>query len=75
MLDIHEGGQAMRLVGPDGTVHFSEQDDGTGERPEVDCGDLRDLLLVTSRLPCTPTKKRSSPAARLRQPSLRRRWS
>jgi 2-polyprenyl-6-methoxyphenol hydroxylase-like FAD-dependent oxidoreductase len=42
---IHEGGQAMRLVGPDGTVHFSEEDDGNGGRPEVDRSDLRDLLL------------------------------
>jgi 2-polyprenyl-6-methoxyphenol hydroxylase-like FAD-dependent oxidoreductase len=42
---IHEGGQEMRLVGPDGTVHVSEKDDGTGGRPEVDRGDLRDLLL------------------------------
>ncbi|MGW7268576.1 FAD-dependent oxidoreductase [Streptomyces sp. NPDC054842] len=42
---IHEGGQEMRLVGPDGTVHISAEDDGTGGRPEVDRGDLRDLLL------------------------------
>jgi 2-polyprenyl-6-methoxyphenol hydroxylase-like FAD-dependent oxidoreductase len=42
---IHEGGQAMRLVGPDGTVHVSEEDDGDGGRPEVDRGDLRRLLL------------------------------
>ncbi|MGK7233294.1 FAD-dependent oxidoreductase [Streptomyces hygroscopicus] len=42
---VHEGGQAMRLLGPDGTVHLAEEDDGTGGRPEVDRGDLRDLLL------------------------------
>lgn len=42
---IHEGGQAMRLVGPDGTVLVSRADDGEGGRPEVDRGDLRDLLL------------------------------
>jgi 2-polyprenyl-6-methoxyphenol hydroxylase-like FAD-dependent oxidoreductase len=42
---VHEGGQAMRLLGPDGTVHVAEEDDGTGGRPEVDRGDLRDLLL------------------------------
>jgi 2-polyprenyl-6-methoxyphenol hydroxylase-like FAD-dependent oxidoreductase len=42
---IHEGGQAMRLLGPDGTVHVSEEDDGDGDRPEVDRGDLRELLL------------------------------
>ncbi|MFF4401677.1 FAD-dependent oxidoreductase [Streptomyces sp. NPDC001480] len=42
---VHEGGQAMRLLGPDGTVHVAEEDDGSGGRPEVDRGDLRDLLL------------------------------
>ncbi|MET8718917.1 FAD-dependent oxidoreductase [Streptomyces misionensis] len=42
---VHEGGQAMRLVGPDGTVHLCEEDDGDRGRPEVDRGDLRDLLL------------------------------
>ncbi|MFI5675751.1 FAD-dependent oxidoreductase [Streptomyces cellulosae] len=42
---VHQGGQAMRLLGPDGTVHVSEEDDDTGGRPEVDRGDLRDLLL------------------------------
>ncbi|WP_019546188.1 FAD-dependent oxidoreductase [Streptomyces sulphureus] len=42
---VHEGGQAMRLLGQDGTVHVAEEDDGTGDRPEVDRGDLRDLLL------------------------------
>ncbi|MFE3033824.1 FAD-dependent oxidoreductase [Streptomyces canus] len=42
---VHEGGQAMRLLGPDGTVHVAEEDDGNGGRPEVDRGDLRDLLL------------------------------
>ncbi|MCF3961865.1 FAD-dependent oxidoreductase [Streptomyces fuscigenes] len=42
---VHEGGQAMRLLGPDGTVHVSEADDGDGDRPEVDRGRLRDLLL------------------------------
>ncbi|MEV2212484.1 NAD(P)/FAD-dependent oxidoreductase [Streptomyces sp. NPDC050997] len=42
---IREGGQATRLVGPDGTVHVSAEDDGDGGRPEVDRGELRDLLL------------------------------
>jgi 2-polyprenyl-6-methoxyphenol hydroxylase-like FAD-dependent oxidoreductase len=42
---VHTGGEAMRLVGPDGTVHVSEEDDGDGDRPEVDRGDLRELLL------------------------------
>ncbi|MFJ4809388.1 FAD-dependent oxidoreductase [Streptomyces longwoodensis] len=42
---IHPGGQALRLLGPDGTVHVTEEDDATGGRPEVDRGELRDLLL------------------------------
>ncbi|MFC9589010.1 FAD-dependent oxidoreductase [Streptomyces sp. NPDC056944] len=42
---IHAGGEAMRLVGPDGTVHVAEEDRGGRGRPEVDRGDLRDLLL------------------------------
>ncbi|MFE0459206.1 FAD-dependent oxidoreductase [Kitasatospora sp. NPDC058965] len=42
---IHPGGQAVRLLGPDGTVHHAEEDDGTGGRPEVDRGALRALLL------------------------------
>ncbi|MGI5490097.1 FAD-dependent oxidoreductase [Microtetraspora malaysiensis] len=42
---IHRGGQSMRLVSPDGTIRVSEEDDGTGERPEVDRGRLRELLL------------------------------
>lgn len=42
---IHEGGQAFRLLGPDGTVYVSSEDDGGGGRPEVDRGDLRELLL------------------------------
>ncbi|MFJ7146891.1 FAD-dependent oxidoreductase [Streptomyces sp. NPDC100445] len=42
---VHEGGEAMRLLGPDGTVYVSSQDDGSGDRPEVDRGDLRALLL------------------------------
>jgi 2-polyprenyl-6-methoxyphenol hydroxylase-like FAD-dependent oxidoreductase len=32
-------------VGPDGTVHVAEEDQGGRGRPEVDRGDLRDLLL------------------------------
>lgn len=42
---IHEGGEAMRLVGRDGTVRVAMDDDGDGGRPEVDRGDLRKLLL------------------------------
>jgi 2-polyprenyl-6-methoxyphenol hydroxylase-like FAD-dependent oxidoreductase len=42
---IHPGGQAMRIVDPQGVVRFEETDDGTGGRPEIDRGQLRDLLL------------------------------
>jgi len=46
---IHAGGEAMRLVGSDGTVQVSRADDGDGGRPEVDRGDLRKLLLGSLR--------------------------
>ncbi|WP_413760543.1 FAD-dependent oxidoreductase [Streptomyces sp. MMBL 11-3] len=42
---VHEGGEAMRLLGPDGTVHVEESGDVGRGRPEVDRGDLRELLL------------------------------
>jgi 2-polyprenyl-6-methoxyphenol hydroxylase-like FAD-dependent oxidoreductase len=42
---IHEGGQATRITDPRGTIRLDEEDDGTGGRPEVDRGQLRDLLL------------------------------
>ncbi|MFE2724225.1 FAD-dependent oxidoreductase [Kitasatospora sp. NPDC059327] len=42
---VHPGGQALRIVGPDGVVRLTEEDDGSGDRPEVDRGRLRDLLL------------------------------
>lgn len=42
---IHSGGQATRIVDRHGTVLLDEKDDGTGDRPEVDRGQLRDLLL------------------------------
>jgi 2-polyprenyl-6-methoxyphenol hydroxylase-like FAD-dependent oxidoreductase len=42
---IHPGGQAMHLVDPQGTVRLADEDDGSGDRPEVDRGQLRDLLL------------------------------
>ncbi|WP_431035032.1 FAD-dependent oxidoreductase [Streptomyces sp. P6-2-1] len=41
---VHKGGEEMRLYGPDGVVRVAEEDDGTGERPEVDRGQLRDML-------------------------------
>ncbi|MFC4332698.1 FAD-dependent oxidoreductase [Streptomyces andamanensis] len=39
------GGQATRVLDRHGTVRMDEPDDGTGGRPEIDRGDLRDLLL------------------------------
>ncbi|WP_346096453.1 NAD(P)/FAD-dependent oxidoreductase [Streptomyces olivaceiscleroticus] len=42
---VHPGGEATRVLDKHATVHWDEADDGTGERPEVDRGQLRDLLL------------------------------
>ncbi|MFJ1751072.1 FAD-dependent oxidoreductase [Streptomyces sp. NPDC088116] len=42
---ILEGRQAMRILDRDGTVLFDEPDDGTGGRPEVQRGELRQILL------------------------------
>ncbi|WP_433894669.1 FAD-dependent oxidoreductase [Streptomyces sp. CA-111067] len=42
---IHEGGEALRALAPDGSVLYEEADDGTGGRPEVLRGDLRRILL------------------------------
>ncbi|MFD0162943.1 FAD-dependent oxidoreductase [Streptomyces decoyicus] len=42
---ILEGRQAMRILDPDGTVLFDQADDGTGGRPEVQRGELRQILL------------------------------
>ena len=42
---VLEGRQAMRLLDPDGTVLFDKADDGTGGRPEVQRGELRQVLL------------------------------
>jgi 2-polyprenyl-6-methoxyphenol hydroxylase-like FAD-dependent oxidoreductase len=42
---IHEGAEATRVVGTDGTILLDQPDDGTGGRPEVLRGDLRHLLL------------------------------
>ena len=39
------GGEATRVLGPDGTVLLDEPDEGTGGRPEVQRGALRELLL------------------------------
>ncbi|MBV2357132.1 FAD-dependent monooxygenase [Streptomyces sp. J2-1] len=42
---VHTGGQAVRVMGRDGVVRLDEPDDGSGERPEIDRGVLRGLLL------------------------------
>ncbi|WP_333776380.1 FAD-dependent oxidoreductase [Streptomyces sp. IBSBF 3136] len=42
---VHVGGQAMRVLDRHGEVRLDEPDGGTGGRPEIDRGDLRDLLL------------------------------
>ncbi|WP_405670001.1 FAD-dependent oxidoreductase [Streptomyces sp. NBC_01530] len=42
---ILDGREATRVVAWDGTVLFDEPDDGTGGRPEVQRGQLRQLLL------------------------------
>ncbi|RAJ47155.1 2-polyprenyl-6-methoxyphenol hydroxylase-like FAD-dependent oxidoreductase [Kitasatospora sp. SolWspMP-SS2h] len=39
------GREAARALTPDGAVLLDQPDDGTGRRPEVQRGDLRDLLL------------------------------
>ncbi|MFG2357207.1 FAD-dependent oxidoreductase [Streptomyces sp. NPDC048521] len=42
---VHPGGQALRVLDRYGTLRLAESDDGTGGRPEIDRGELRDLLL------------------------------
>ena len=42
---ILEGHEATRVLAPDGTVLLEEVDDGTGGRPEVPRGALRQVLL------------------------------
>ncbi|AOR30434.1 FAD-dependent oxidoreductase [Streptomyces fodineus] len=42
---VHPGGQAMRVLDRHATVRLAEDDDGLGGRPEIDRGDLRELLL------------------------------
>jgi 2-polyprenyl-6-methoxyphenol hydroxylase-like FAD-dependent oxidoreductase len=44
---ILEGREATRVLAPDGTVLLDEPDDGTGGRPEVQRGELRQMLLDT----------------------------
>lgn len=42
---ILEGRQAMRVLNRDGDLLFNSTDDGTGGRPEVQRGELRQILL------------------------------
>jgi 2-polyprenyl-6-methoxyphenol hydroxylase-like FAD-dependent oxidoreductase len=42
---IHEGGEATRILDPQGAVLFDDPDDGEHGRPEVLRGDLRRILL------------------------------
>ncbi len=43
---ILEGREATRVLAPDGSVLLDEPDDGTGGRPEVQRGELRQVLLA-----------------------------
>jgi 2-polyprenyl-6-methoxyphenol hydroxylase-like FAD-dependent oxidoreductase len=42
---IHEGGEALRALDPQGAVLLEQADEGTAGRPEVLRGDLRRILL------------------------------
>ena len=42
---IHEGGEALRALDPQGTVLLDQPDEGSAGRPEVLRGDLRRILL------------------------------
>lgn len=42
---IHPGGEAARVLDPQGAVLLDAPDDGSGQRPEVLRGDLRRILL------------------------------
>ncbi|MFB7501366.1 FAD-dependent oxidoreductase [Streptomyces sp. NPDC056161] len=42
---VHPGGQETRVLDRTATVRMRRHDDGAGGRPEIDRGDLRDLLL------------------------------
>ncbi|MEV8428853.1 FAD-dependent oxidoreductase [Streptomyces chartreusis] len=42
---VHPGGQALRVLDKHASVLLEESDDGTGGRPEIDRGDLREILL------------------------------
>ena len=42
---VHQGGESTRVLDKHAVAHWEESDNGTGNRPEVDRGQLRDLLL------------------------------
>ncbi|TQS43068.1 FAD-dependent oxidoreductase [Cryptosporangium phraense] len=42
---VHPGGEATRVLDRHGTVLLDEADDGEGDRPEIDRGQLRRILL------------------------------
>ncbi|MFI6788368.1 FAD-dependent oxidoreductase [Nonomuraea sp. NPDC050383] len=42
---VHPGGEAVRVLDRHAVAHWEERDGGIGDRPEVDRGRLRDLLL------------------------------
>ncbi|MET9484203.1 NAD(P)/FAD-dependent oxidoreductase [Streptomyces sp. NPDC006638] len=42
---VHPGGETLRVYDRHARLVLEEKDDGEGSRPEVDRGDLRDLLL------------------------------
>ncbi|MFI7546189.1 FAD-dependent oxidoreductase [Actinoplanes sp. NPDC049599] len=42
---VHPGGEATRILDRHNTLRWEEADDGDGDRPEVDRGQLRQLLL------------------------------
>lgn len=44
---VHPGGEQMRILDRRGVVRVDEADDGEGGRPEVERGQLRDLLLAS----------------------------
>lgn len=58
---VLEGRQATRVLDPDGTVLLHKVDDGMGGRPEVQRGDLRQILLDS--LPAAPSDGGTRPAA------------
>ncbi|MFJ2832035.1 FAD-dependent oxidoreductase [Streptomyces sp. NPDC087263] len=42
---VHPGGEAMRVLDQHSVVRMKQDDEGDGDRPEVERGKLRDLLL------------------------------